>query len=357
MKLLICTQIVDREDPVLGFFHEWIRACAEQCESVEVLCLKEGVHSLPQNVRIHSLGKEKGEKSRIMYIGIFLRTIWQLRSTYSAVFVHMNPEYVVLGGIFWRILGKKIGLWYAHGAVTRMLSAALVCTHVVFTSTAQGFRLPSSKVHIVGQGIDTDLFSFDGHPIGERLRLVTVGRISRTKDIECLLRAVAILVTKGVSTEFTIVGIPLTEEDRVYQGELKALVQSLGINAQVVFAGAIANRELPKILALSDIFIHAGRTGSLDKVLLESLAVGLPTLSSNDAYPGVVATFSSLLTYTAHDADMLATKIMDIRSLDCETLFSQQSALRSLVVEKHGVHDLMGRILKIYNTTGLHTHL
>src|SRR3989344_3692203 len=57
MRLLICTQAADQDDPVLGFFHEWIAGLAKQFESVEVVCLKEGRHALPANVSVHSLGK------------------------------------------------------------------------------------------------------------------------------------------------------------------------------------------------------------------------------------------------------------------------------------------------------------
>ena len=46
MRLLVLTQKVDREDDVLGFFHEWLRRFSAQCEAVEVICLYEGAHDL-----------------------------------------------------------------------------------------------------------------------------------------------------------------------------------------------------------------------------------------------------------------------------------------------------------------------
>ena len=46
MKLLIMTQAVDQNDPVLGFFHRWIEEFSRHCERVHVICLKEGEHSL-----------------------------------------------------------------------------------------------------------------------------------------------------------------------------------------------------------------------------------------------------------------------------------------------------------------------
>ncbi len=96
-KLLILTQAVDTQDPVLGFFHAWIEGLAKHYESVSVICLKEGRHSLPDNVRVYSLGKEGG-RSRLKYVARFYRYSWQLRKEYDSVFVHMNEEYALLGG-------------------------------------------------------------------------------------------------------------------------------------------------------------------------------------------------------------------------------------------------------------------
>ena len=120
MKLLIVTQTVDIKDPVLGFFVRWIEEFAKHVEHIEIICLKEGQYTLPSNVRVHSLGKEKNLPlfvRRILYAVRFKFFVWRLRHDYDAVFVHMNPEYVVLGGLFWRLLGKKISLWYTHKSI------------------------------------------------------------------------------------------------------------------------------------------------------------------------------------------------------------------------------------------------
>ena len=107
MKLLIITQKVDEQDEVLGFMHRWIGEFARRCEAVVVICLEEGTHHLPQNVKVLSLGKEKNP-SRIRYILRFWYFIWHERNAYDVVFVHMNQVYVVLGWLAWRVLGKKI---------------------------------------------------------------------------------------------------------------------------------------------------------------------------------------------------------------------------------------------------------
>ncbi|MCX6781196.1 MAG: hypothetical protein NT003_03740, partial [Candidatus Magasanikbacteria bacterium] len=228
MKLLIVTQKVDQHDDVLGFMHRWIAEFAAQCEQITVICLYEGEHSLLENVRVFSLGKEWGV-GRFGYVTNFFKLIWRERATYDSVFVHMNVEYVVLGGLLWRMMGKRVGLWYAHGHVPMMLRVAEKMVNVIFTSTKSGCRLiGSSKIRVVGQGIDTDFFvpgNVDKKK--DEFRIVVVGRISPVKDYETLIRAVALVIESGKISKkmrVTIVGGAGLPEQEKYLEDLKLLV-------------------------------------------------------------------------------------------------------------------------------------
>src|SRR4051812_42401773 len=131
MRLLVVTQAVDLDNPVLGFFHSWIEEIAKHFESVVVVCLFEGRHALPSNGEVFSLGKEKKETNRALYTQRFLALVWGLRSKYDSVFVHMNQEYVLAAGWIWILLGKRIYLWRNHyaGSIATDVAAAF-CTKV-----------------------------------------------------------------------------------------------------------------------------------------------------------------------------------------------------------------------------------
>ena len=55
MKLLILTQVVDKEDHFLGFFHKWIEEFSKNYENITVICLKKGKYDLPNNIKVLSL--------------------------------------------------------------------------------------------------------------------------------------------------------------------------------------------------------------------------------------------------------------------------------------------------------------
>ncbi|MDQ5931510.1 MAG: hypothetical protein QG607_211, partial [Patescibacteria group bacterium] len=223
MKLLIITQKVDNQDDVLGFMHRWIEQFAAQCEQVTVICLFEGRHALPANVRVFSLGKEKGV-SRLEYLVRFFGIIWRERAAYDSVFVHMNQVYVLLGGLLWRALGKRVALWYAHGHVPKTLLLAEKFAHVIFTSTNSGFRLPSKKIRVVGQGIDTGFFCPKEGKSEEGFRIVVVGRISPVKNYETLILAAEKLQSEIEGLSVEIVGGAGLPEQEKYLDQLKKLV-------------------------------------------------------------------------------------------------------------------------------------
>ena len=148
MRLLIITQKVDINDDLLGFMHGWIIEFARHCKQVIVICLEKGEYELPENVKVLSLGKEVS-RSKIQYLKRFYQYIWQERKNYDSVFVHMNKEYVILGGVFWKLWGKRIALWYNHlkGNIVSRLSSVLA--DVIFFTSPFSFFSKSKKAKIM----------------------------------------------------------------------------------------------------------------------------------------------------------------------------------------------------------------
>lgn len=348
MKLLILTQKVDKHDDVLGFMHGWIREFAAQSEKVTVVCLQKGKYDLPANVEVLSLGKEE-KASKIRYLLNFYRFIWKKRNDYDAVLVHMNHEYVILGGLLWKMLGKKIALWYAHGHVPSTLRLAEVFSDVVLTSTQSGFRLPSSKVRVIGQGIDTEAFSlrqnFDSHT---PFTIVTIGRISPVKDYETLLRALLLLKKKNFVFRTHIIGGAGMEEQQKYFDTLKNLVRENNVGDMVYFEGPVANTKILSYLERADLFVNTSHTGSLDKAMVEAMSTGLTVVTCNEAMKEVLGRFQSSLMYEKKDDVALAQKIEWFASLTPEERKQMGTELRHLVEENHSLKKFVKKIISFY---------
>jgi glycosyltransferase involved in cell wall biosynthesis len=357
MKLLILTQKIDINDDVLGFMHGWVAEFAKQCESLTVICLEKGSYDLPDNVKVLSLGKERASKkskvykveSKLRYIFNFYKYIWQERKNYDSVFVHMNQIYVVLGGVFWRIWKKKIGLWYAHGAVSPSLKLAHFMTNFVFTSTESGFRLKSKKKKVVGQGIpDQKLIESKSHKTDEKFRIVSVGRMSISKDYKTLILASEILKNKNINFKVQILGGPLTEEDEVYFKSIKALVKEKQLESYVEFLGSVAYKNISNYLNQADVFVNMGKTGSLDKVILEAMAHELPVLTCNEAVLEIWGSYTKKLMYSKDSYEELAKKIEWVYNLEKKEREKIGEDLRKIVEKDHSLSQLIIKILGFY---------
>ena len=347
MKLLIITQKVDQNDDVLGFFIEWIREFSKKFEKVIVICLKKGEYDLPSNVQVLSLGKEKG-LNKLKWLWNFYKYIWRERRNYDAVFVHMNPVYVLLGWPVWRALGKTISLWYAHGHVPPLLRIANRLINTAFASTKEGYRLASSKLSIVGQGIDIEKFHPTTKLPSEIFQIVTVGRISPSKDYETLINAIALLA-KDHRLDIKIIGGIAYEKQQTYLDKLTSLIKEKRLERVIKFIGPIANKDLAPLLQNADLFVNMGHTGSLDKAILEAMSCGLPILTCNEAYEKVLGRYRDMLMYPKKDFEQLAEKIESIIKMNIDERVKIGEGLRTIIVRDHNLQGLISKIADILN--------
>ncbi len=293
MKLLICTQVIDRNDTVLGFFHRWVEEFAKHCEQVTVVCLREGEHSLPKNVRVFSLGKEKlwertdlgeewndGKRSvleeqlhRFRYALHFWKIIWQERKQYDSVFVHMNPEYLVLGGVFWRLWHKKVSLWYTHKSVDLKLRIATFFSNVIFTASKESFRLKSNKVLVMGHGIDTNFFHPPEHP--RRSGVLILGRIDPVKRV-CEMVFMAKVATRQYPFDITVVG---DSNSLVYANRVEEELSVFPYH--VTRVSGVTNMQAKEYFCMADVVLNCTEDGSFDKVVFEAAASGALVLTTN----------------------------------------------------------------------------
>jgi len=345
MKLLICTQKVDINDDVLGFFHGWLKEFAAHCDELTVICLQCGEYNLPDNVRVLSLGKEK-KISRLKYILKFYRYIWRERKNYDQVFVHMNPEYVVLGGIFWRITGKKIGLWYVHREVNLKLRIAAKLAHQIFTASAESFRLKSKKIKIIGHGIDINKFKPPKFLDDNKNIFVIIyaGRISEIKNQMLLIEAINILVNKNniKNIKVKFIGRAAGKNNELYLQLLKTKAQEYNLNNYMEFFGGASYSAMPDIYAQADLAVNLCPTGGVDKAVLEAMASGNLVLALNQTFADIIG--RDLILSQANSAE-LADKIKQTMNFNNDKKAEIRQKLREKIEHEYSLNNLINKIL------------
>ncbi len=286
MKILIVTQKVNVDDDILGFFHGWILDFAKYFESVIVICLEKGRYDLPRNVRVLSLGKENN-KSKLDYVSNFYKYIHRERNNYDVVFVHMNEEYVLLGGALWGLWSKKVTMWRNHPKGSFLTTLAVSLCHKVFCTSKFSFTAKYKKTVIMPVGIDTELLK--PVPGVERLpkSILFLSRMSPIKKPDLLIKALSKLKDDGVDFVAGFYGNPKPEDNKYYEG-LKKMVVDSGLQEKVNFYPGQPHRDVSSIYSKYKIFANLTPSGSYDKTILEAMACGCLIIASNANLKGEI---------------------------------------------------------------------
>lgn len=341
MRLLILTQKVDKNDDILGFFHAWVREFSKHCEGITVICLGKGEYDLPKNIKVLSLGKENGA-SRMRYIGRFYRYIWRERKNYDTVFVHMNQEYVLLGGLFWRIFGKKVSMWRndKHGDIFTRI--AIRFSNIVFCTSPFSYTAKFKKTKIMPVGVDTELFRKDPSVSRIKNSILCVGRISPVKNVDVLIEALLLLDKESYNFIATIVGDALPK-DVEYLESVKTKAEPLLNSKKIQFLGSMPNDKTPEIYRRHEIYVNLTESESFDKTILEAMASGCLVLASNVSLKDTLGTE---LLFQERNAEDLAEKLKTTFSLSEEKKAEYGKNFREYAVE-HNLRYLAEQLFEV----------
>lgn len=346
MKLLMITQKVDMDDSVLGFTHSWIEKLAGNLDLLYVICNEKGAYDLPDNVKVYSLGKEKGA----LKIEKFFRlqyTLFKILPHVDGVFVHMSPIYAIAGAALFKIFRKKVIMWYVH--VRRINPQLRIVSNLVGKIiTAVPESVPfSNKVIIAGHGIDVDRFR---PPQTEDTRnsktILFLGRLAPVKNINILINAFFELHKEFPALHLNIVGGAEAQEEIEYADILKKQVKELGIEEYVLFHGAVPNHRVPVFFQETDIFVNLTKTGGFDKAILEAMACGALPLISSRSYRRIFSKeLQKHLLFREDDANDLAERLRGLVVLDQKTGEHMRNEVRDIVVKHHNLNNLAKRII------------
>ncbi|QQR76790.1 glycosyltransferase [Candidatus Nomurabacteria bacterium] len=284
-RLLILTQTVDRNDPILGFFHSWIIEFSKKYEFVTVICLKKGEFDFPLNVKVLTLGKESGV-SKIKYIFNFFKYIIAERKNYEKVFVHMNEEYVLLGGVIWRFLCKEVFLWRNHKLGSWKTQVAGFMAQKVFYTSSGSYTSKFKNSIKMPVGIDENLFRPVGNIERKQHSFLYVGRISEIKNVDIIINAFTKLFSKNSTLDFTLnlVGPIDGDIDKKYTDALIETINKNNLTSKITFLDSVDHTKLPQIYSAHRFCINLTSSGSFDKTIWESAYCGCVPLVYNTSF-------------------------------------------------------------------------
>ena len=330
-RVVFITQQVDPGHPALAATVPKIAALAALVDEVVVLADGAVEGALPANCRVRTF-RASGKIGRgTRFAAALAGELPGLRG--GAVVAHMCPIYAVLAAPLVRPLGVPLLLWFTHWRASRLLQAAERVSTAVISVDRRSFPLPSDKVRAIGHGIDLSEFSCLPPRSGNDLRLLALGRYSRAKGLEVVLRALA-EVEERIALD--VYGPALSDDERAHRVELERLVRELELGARVTLADAVRRSQVPELLTSHDALVNNMRAGAPDKVVYEAAASCLPVLASNPVFDTLLEPGQR---YGRGSSDELAARIRELAELGSADRAELGKQLRKRVEAGHSVES------------------
>lgn len=345
MRLLIINFEMDPNSKVLAWQLAVALELAKLCEQVVVLTNRTGSFQKPDNMSVYQFPRPLF-RAPLRWLGgkwWVNVLVWILCKKYgiSACFIHMNVEWCYRLAPVFRLRRIPVLLWYAHGTVTDELRRAHQHATRVVTSTPEGFRIPSDKLSIIGQGVDTALFTIQER-VPNPTSIISVGRISLRKRVDLMIDVMDALndLEPNIPFELVIIGGVLTPEDRLYQEQLIKKIAQSKVPERIRLVGHVPLNNIPAYYRTAFLHLNLSLTGSMDKTVMEALAAGCPVLTSNEAFYEVLKDFPAFIVKNDH-AELIA---QQVSKLYHEQTTLNHHTLREIVVSKHDLPSYVGKI-------------
>jgi len=188
--------------------------------------------------------------------------------------------------------GEELTTWGSGGKYKAMRFALRHADRVVANSehtrdTLLGMGIDAACITNIYPGVDVSIFRpgldttglRESLDIGPDEKLVfSVGRLSRRKGFDQMIRAVAQLRAEGIALHYVIAGIG---EDAEY---LEGLITEHNVRSVVHRVGAVSEADLPRWMNACDVFAMPNREINGDNegfgmVFVEAAACGKPSLA------------------------------------------------------------------------------
>ena len=250
---------------------------------------------------------------------------------------------------------KATGLKSIQRRIEKMLSSKtlkkstkiLVANQETKDIVSKFYQVPTEKISIMPNGIDTKLF-YTNKTKKSKIILFS-GVIYNHRGVDILLKSVPSVLKNIPDAKFVLLGEgPQLEE-------LKTLVQDLKIEKNVEFKGWVKRQEIPHYLAEASIAIGPLRSTNVTKnalpiKVLEYMAASLPILSQKDTLPNNILQQGEN-GYFVNDIEELASKITQILEND-ENRIKMGKKSHEIVLE-YDWEKVVKNIISEYDNTKL----
>ena len=208
----------------------------------------------------------------------------------------------------------------------------------------------NKQIEVIPNGIDTEKFDLDKYESREKLGLdheqkiiLFIGRLEYVKGLKYLINAMNILKNNKKNLKLIVIG------DGSESDNLKSQVKKLKLEDIITFKGKLPNENIPIYLASSNLFILPSLSEGFPNVLLETMATGLPIITTKiGGLPEIVENTINGFLVAPRSPEELVDKIDLI--LNNENLAKKISVANKEKSKSYNWNNIVELLEKIYNS-------
>ena len=284
---------------------------------------------------------------------------WTTRDHIDHLHVHFGTNSAAVA-MLCRLLGGPPYSFTVHGpeefdrpvslALTEKIRHAAFVVCICSYGRSQLWRWAEfhdwGKVHIVHCGLDRNFLGTPPTPPSTRPRLINIGRLSEQKGQLVLVEAAARLKEQGRDFEIVLVG------DGPLRKEIETRIDQLGLASNIKLAGWLSGPQVRRELLDSRGLVLPSFAEGLPVVIMESLALGRPVISTYVAgIPELVQSGQTGWLVPAGDVEQTAAAMEECLDAPIEHLERMGRAGAERVARDHDVSIEARKLLDLINGT------
>ena len=340
-ELLFINFKIDSKDPVLGFAPRIVEEFSKEFYSITVLTGFFSGEKIAGNVKITSTNWVPGQNLRNVLKFYYYLIKILINDKPILCYTHQAAPQAVLAVPFIKLFKMKQILWYASVSNSWAIKLATNVVSRLVTSTNLSKPFESHKYFVIGQAIQTEGISKkNSFTKKQTLNFVNVGRLDPSKGLEYIINCLKAQTHIGTFT-FNHFGAT-TQNSGEYKKHLQSIYSDEIVSGQVKFNGGIEYSQLVNTYAKFDVFIHSF-DGSLDKVLIEALAGGIPVVTTNRAFKEMFGSWATKINATLNE------EIVSFLAMNEKEINEKLAKQTKILALQHSLNTFPQRIRQQFN--------
>jgi 1,2-diacylglycerol 3-alpha-glucosyltransferase len=217
-------------------------------------------------------------------------------------------------------------------------------------SAAKYLDVKDKRIEVVSNGLDLKRYGPAGREefrekfgLGDSPVILHGGRLSFEKRIDGVIKAMPLVLEAIPDAKLLVVGKGPARKS------LDALVEKLGLQRSVVFAGYVSDEDFPHAFASADVLALNSPVETQSLIVLEAFATGVPVVGADaGAIPDAVVSWKNGFLFKTDDTRAMAGFLVQILSdKDLRKKF-KEGALKT--ASEHSLEKSTEKLLAVYES-------